>query len=202
MSKLTNYISLVKKARQFATEAHKGVYRKGTNKNGDRVEYISHPIEVAKILHKVKSSHMMAVLISVCLLHDCVEDCDGVTIDVIREVFGELIANMVSELTSDPVGVKKYGKTKYLTMKMLNISSWSLCIKLADRLHNVSDIENRLNKEGLKALSWIVRYTHQTKVIMDELEKGRELSGTHKKLISMIREAIKPGLEIIDKYGQ
>ena len=37
ISPFTDFVSLVKRARIFATEAHKGVYRKGKDENGELV---------------------------------------------------------------------------------------------------------------------------------------------------------------------
>jgi (p)ppGpp synthase/HD superfamily hydrolase len=196
VSRFTDFVFLVKKARKFATEAHKGQYRNGFGCDGQRLEYISHPIAVGKILHKVKSSHKLAELIAVCMLHDTVEDCKGVTVEVIREEFGDLIASLVEELTSDPKGVESLGKQKYLINKMLNMSTWGLSIKLADRLHNLSDVDTRIAGGKKSDLKWVKKYCTQTKNIVDSLEEGRSLTKTHKKLIKEIKKTIKSGLNV------
>ena len=102
LDNFTNFITLVKKARKFATEVHKGVYRRGVDKNGVKLEYITHPVAVAKILHQHKSSHKIGPLVVACLLHDTVEDVEWVTIEVIKLNFGSLVASLVEELSSDP----------------------------------------------------------------------------------------------------
>lgn len=196
LDNFTNFVSLVKKARVFATEAHKGQYRNGRCSKGDKLEYITHPVAVAKILHKAKSSHKIAELISVCMLHDTVEDCSHVTIEDIRTEFGSLVASLVEELTSDPKGLEKYGKEQYLINKMTNMSTWGLAIKLADRIHNLSDVQLRIDGGKESDLKWVKKYCKQTKNIVKALEKGRTLTGTHKRLIEEIKGLIKPGLEL------
>ena len=196
LDNFTNFVSLVKKARVFATEAHKGQYRNGRCSKGDKLEYITHPVAVAKILHKAKSSHKIAELVSVCMLHDTVEDCSNVTIEDIKREFGSLIASLVEELTSDPKGLEKYGKEQYLINKMTNMSSWGLSIKLADRIHNLSDVQSRIDGGKESDLKWVRKYCKQTKNIVKALEKGRTLTGTQERLVKEIKRLIKPGLDI------
>jgi len=183
----TDFVTLVKRARVFATEAHKGVYR-----SCGKLEYITHPIAVGKILHKYKKSHEISVLVAACMLHDTVEDCEWVTIDMIREEFGDLVASLVDELTSDPKGIEKYGKERYLMNKMTFMSTWGLSIKLADRLHNISDLVDKFNGGKKSDIKWATKYANQTKNILDALESNRTLTNTHKALIAKIRETIEP----------
>jgi (p)ppGpp synthase/HD superfamily hydrolase len=189
-SRFTNFVSLVKRARVFATKAHKGQFRNGRCIKGNKLEYITHPIAVAKILHTFKSSHMIAELVAVCMLHDTVEDCQGVTIDVIREEFGDLIASLVEELTSDPIGLEKFGKEQYLINKMTSMSTWGLSIKLADRYHNLSDVQSKIESGKPSDLKWVNKYCTQTRNIIEALESGRTLTGTHKRLIEAIKGRI------------
>lgn len=194
ISSFTNFIMIVKKARLFATKAHEGTYRKGVDENGNKIEYITHPIAVSKILHTYKKSHKIDFLIAACMLHDTVEDVDWVTIDLIRNEFGELIASLVDELTSDPSGLEKFGKEQYLINKMLNMTTWGLGIKLADRIHNLSDIQSKIDSGNKSNIKWAIKYSTQTKNIISALENNRELTNTHKKLIKIIKEKIKPAL--------
>lgn len=186
-SDLSQFISKVKSAKVYATEAHKGQKRRG---GGD---YITHPEAVAKIVHKVKRSKKIADLIAASYLHDTIEDTD-VNIDDIKEKFGNIVASLVEELSSNEEELEKIGKEKYLTRKMLNMSSWGLVIKLADRLHNVKDIpEKLLGSQSDK--SWARRYASQTNNIIKMLEKNRELSPTQQRLIKKIKKKIKDALE-------
>jgi len=196
ISRLTDFVTLVKRARIFATKAHKGVFRKGVDSNGDKLEYITHPIAVGKILHTYKKSHRIAILVAVCMLHDTVEDVEWVTIEVIREEFGDLIASLVDELTSDPKGIEKYGKEQYLINKMSFMSSWGLCIKLADRIHNLSDVQSKIDSGKKSNIKWAIKYSSQTNNIILALESNRTLTDTHKILIEVIKERIQPALDL------
>lgn len=167
------------KAIRFAANAH----RKQTRTSGDA--YITHPVEVAKIVKQFKKSHNLEALISAAYLHDTVEDTDT-ELEDITKMFGGLVASMVKELTSDEQSKEfKASKADYLSAKMSGMSSWALVVKLADRIHNVSDLNTAKTKK------WASNYKKQTTQIMDELEKNRTLTGTHKKMIKAIRVKLK-----------
>lgn len=163
-----------KEALQYATKAHAGQTRSG----GD--PYISHPVRVADHIRKYKQSHNLDALISAAYLHDTIEDTDT-TQEVLHDLFGGLVASLVQELTSDPAQIKKMGKAQYLAHKMAAMSSYALVIKLADRLDNVKDITTAKTPE------WRIKYAKETNHILDYIEKTRALSGTHNKLIELIR---------------
>lgn len=168
----------VKQALQYATQAHAGQERSG----GD--PYITHPVRVANIVKKYKSSHNIDSLIAAAYLHDTIEDTDT-THEALHDLFGGLVASLVVELTSDVEEIKKVGKKNYLAKKMAHdLTSYALVIKLADRLDNVKDIATAKTPE------WRAKYKAETEHIMDYLEKNRVLSGTHKKLIELIRAKI------------
>jgi len=161
-------------ALKYATQAHAGQTRSG----GD--PYITHPMRVADHIRKYKQSHNLDALISAAYLHDTIEDTDT-TQEVLHDLFGGLVASLVKELTSDPEQIKKMGKAAYLSHKMAVMSSYGLVIKLADRLDNVKDITTARTPQ------WRAKYAAETNQILDYIEKTRALSGTHKKLISLIR---------------
>lgn len=161
-------------ALKYATKAHAGQTRSG----GD--PYITHPMRVADHIKKYKQSHNLDALISAAYLHDTIEDTDT-TQEVLHDLFGGLVASLVKELTSDPEQIKKMGKAAYLSHKMAVMSSYGLVIKLADRLDNVKDITTAKTPE------WRQKYAKETNQILDYIEKTRALSGTHKKLIELIR---------------
>jgi GTP pyrophosphokinase len=168
----------VRQALQYATQAHAGQTRSG----GD--PYISHPVRVANIIKQYKQSHNIDALIAAAYLHDTIEDTDT-THEALHDLFGGLVASLVLELTSDLEQIKKVGKKEYLAKKMAHdMSSYGLVIKLADRLDNVKDIATAKSPE------WRARYKAETEHIMDYLEKNRVLSGTHKKLIELIRNKL------------
>lgn len=104
--------------------------------------YYSHPIEVAGILTKFK---LDSTSIIAGLLHDTVEDTDA-TIEEIRDLFGDQVAQIVDGLTKLAMIELKSKDTKQAEnfRKLLLAMSEDirvLLIKLADRLHNMRTIQ-------------------------------------------------------------
>ena len=164
-------------ALKFATQAHAGQERAGGG------PYISHPVRVAQHVEQWKKSHNLDALISAAYLHDTLEDTDT-THEALQDLFGGLVASLVKELTSDKTQVQQMGKKNYLAQKMATMSSYALVIKLADRLDNVRDITTA------KTPQWRAKYAAETNHILDYIEKNRVLTGTHQKLIGLIRDKL------------
>ena len=81
--------SVVTKAITFSNKAHENQIRQ----SGD--PFITHPIEVAKILTSIK---LDASSIAAGLLHDTIEDTE-ITNESIKNVFGDQISQLVQGLT-------------------------------------------------------------------------------------------------------
>ena len=64
-------IEVIEKAIMFATQAHEGQVRKGTDR-----PYIVHPLEVGRIVASMTEDEE---IISAAILHDTIEDCDEIT---------------------------------------------------------------------------------------------------------------------------
>ena len=161
------------KAIRFATEKHKGQYRK------DGTPYIKHPLNVVNnVLKYKKSNNLENLLISACL-HDTIEDTNTTYYDIVNE-FGYEVASIVLELTTDEDLKRELGKEKYLKIKMKNMSSWALVIKLCDRLDNISDLESS-NDDSFK-----MKYLNETIEIIKYLLENRKLSNTHVTIIEQI----------------
>ena len=100
--------------------------------------YYSHPVEVAGILTKFK---LDSVSIIAGLLHDTVEDTDT-TVEEVRELFGDQVAQIVDGLTKlakieqKAVSSKQAENFRKLLLAMSE-DIRVLLIKLADRLHNM-----------------------------------------------------------------
>ena len=169
--------SILEKALIFAAKKHRGQSRKG-----NKLSYIMHPMRVAVRLQEVKASKNLNLLLAVCLLHDTSEDC-GVSIKKIAKKFGHAIASLVEELTLDKKKYETIGKTKYLCQEVVKMSSYALCIKLCDRLDNVSDMKDM-------SPDFRQKYKAETKEIILALN-GRVLSPTHKKLVKLIIKQLK-----------
>jgi (p)ppGpp synthase/HD superfamily hydrolase len=163
----------------YATQKHEGVVRKG-----DGRPYVMHPISVMQHLYRYKKSKNIYVLMIACLLHDCIEDCEDVSVEEIAQLFGYNVASLVVELTSDLAKVKKEGKKEYLLCKMIAMSSYALVIKLCDRLDNIQDMHS-MNE------SFIKKYIVETEYILSNLVNSRKLSKTHKTIIKDISKEIK-----------
>lgn len=129
---------LIIKAYEFASKAHAGI----TRKSGE--PYIIHPLAVAIILAKM---HADADSIAAGLLHDCIEDVDGITTEVISEQFNPTVAFLVDGVTK--IDKIKFGNNKKLaddasTKKLIEYMCKDiriLIIKLADRLHNMQTLQ-------------------------------------------------------------
>ena len=127
-------MSLVDKAKLFATKAHDGQVRKYTG-----VPYIVHPIEVSEIVARHNGSKEM---IAAALLHDVVEDTD-VTIDEIRNEFGNAVALLVDDLTD--VSKKEDGNREVRKAMdrehTAKASAAAMAVKAADMIRNGKDIK-------------------------------------------------------------
>lgn len=128
----------VLRAFEFAFKAHDGQVRK----SGE--PYIAHPVEVLRIL--VRQRMDQDTLIA-GLLHDTVEDCEGVELSDIVSGFGEHVAVIVDGVTK--IGGLKFASTEHRQSvnyrKMLLSMSRDIrviFVKFADRLHNMRTIES------------------------------------------------------------
>lgn len=130
-------LDLINKAYEFAHIHHKGQFRK----NG--APYEVHVIQVANTLADL---HCGPKTIAAGLLHDTVEDCEGVDHDTIVENFGEEIAMLVDAVTKIKA-IKFKDEKEYLASnhRKLFIALAKdvrvILIKLADRLHNMRTLE-------------------------------------------------------------
>ncbi len=130
---------MVKEARDFAIKAHEGQFRKGT-----RRPYIVHPLEVAEIVRKITQDEEV---ICAALLHDTIEDCKGVTEEVIKEQFGERIAKIVVAESEDKS--KTWIERKSATIERIRKAPYEVqVICLADKLSNLRDIDRDYQSIG------------------------------------------------------
>lgn len=161
----------------FANKKHEGQTR------NDKTPYIMHPIRVAKYVSKYKESKELPMLISCAYLHDTLEDTDTTYYDLCDN-FGPEVAHIVKEVTTEEDMKNLLGKQTYLSLKMKNMTSWALVVKLCDRLDNVTDLANTSEKFRLK-------YINETLGILDYLIKNRsDLSKTHLNIINEILDRL------------
>ena len=124
---------LVKKAYEFAENAHRGQVRK----SGE--PYFIHPVSVASILTDLMID---APTIAAGFLHDTVEDCKDITLDTIRAEFGEEVAQLVDGVTKlDKLDFTNREEQKAESLRKMILAMSKdirvVIIKLADRLHNM-----------------------------------------------------------------
>jgi len=178
---------------QFAMEAHKEEFRKGTT-----IPYIVHPLDVLSILLKNGAGENLAIA---GLLHDVTEDTDYTSADI-QSRFGDNVAILVEgasepeELTKGKSNEEKRRSWKLRkSQKIEKIRHASQELKLltcADKLANIRDILADYHAQGeavwskfnasKEEESW---YYHQMAEAMaqpSEKDAGIKETGAYKEL--------------------
>ena len=158
---------------EFAEQMHKGQVRKGNQK-----PYVVHPKAVYQILKSFNVKDK--VLLVAAWLHDTIEDTTA-TYNIIKRKFNKEVADLVKAVSSVKKDLQKVGKAEYLLNKMLSMKSHELTLKLADRLHNVTDISTMPNGQ---------KVYEQTTYILQGIKEGRTLSKIQKKIIKAIEKIL------------
>lgn len=208
----------IRKAFVLAINAHFGVRRK----SGE--PYIYHPIAVAMIC--CAEMNLGATSVICALLHDVVEDTDY-TLDDMRELFGEVVANIIDGLTKidDLVVDNQNISLQAENFKKIFLSMSKdvrvILIKLADRLHNMRTLDAMPPEKQLKIASetsyFYVPFAHRLGLysIKSELEDyamrytnpteyfaiAEKLKDSEKERSTMIPEFIAPIQEALEKAG-
>jgi len=132
-------MDLVRRAYEFSKEAHKDKKRL----SGE--PYFMHPVAVSVILTDLM---LDATTIAAGLLHDCIEDVDGVTVQSVAAEFGQEVALLVDgvtklrqlDFTSREEAQAETLRKMFLAMaKDIRV----VLIKLADRLHNMRTLKTQ-----------------------------------------------------------
>jgi len=208
----------IRKAFVLATNAHFGVRRK----SGE--PYIYHPIAVAMIC--CAEMNLGATSVICALLHDVVEDTDY-TLDDMRELFGDVVANIIDGLTKidDLVVDNQNISLQAENFKKIFLSMSKdvrvILIKLADRLHNMRTLDAMPPEKQLKIASetsyFYVPFAHRLGLyaIKSELEDyamrytnpteyfaiAEKLKDSEKERSTMIPEFIAPIQTALEKAG-
>lgn len=155
---LKKRVPLINKAFYFAFKCHRGQRRE------DGSLFITHPIEVSIILVKMG---FRGITIAGGLLHDVIEYGKDVTLNKVKEIFGERIAILVKGLTAlhtkpmsledkDALNIVDFVKN---VLVKKNIDIRIFFIKIADRLHNLRTLSALSpNRMQIKALETIEIY--------------------------------------------
>ena len=139
-------VDLITKAFNFANQAHAGVKRR----SGE--PYIMHPIAVAEIV--CKEIGLGSTSICAALLHDVVEDTEY-TVEDIRNMFGDKIAQIVDGLTKISGGIfgdQASAQAENFRKLLLTMSDdiRVILIKIADRLHKMRTLGSMLPAKQFK----------------------------------------------------
>ena len=131
-------IDIIKRAFNFAKQAHKGVRRL----SGE--PYILHPIAVAQIA--CEEIGLGSTSISAALLHDVVEDTEY-THEDLENLFGVKVANIVEGVTKISGGIfGEQASQQAETFKKMLLSMSDdirvVLIKISDRLHNMRTLSS------------------------------------------------------------
>ena len=130
-------MDLVRRAYEFAEKAHAHQVRK----SGD--PYFMHPCAVAVILTDLMQD---TTTIAAGLLHDCVEDVEGCTLEGISQMFGNEVALLVDGVTKlSQLDFANREEAQAETLRKMFLAMAKdirvVLIKLADRLHNMRTLK-------------------------------------------------------------
>lgn len=175
-------------ALHFASGLHRNQNRKGTS-----VPYISHLMSVAALVLENGGTEDQAIA---ALLHDAVEDQGGKpTLDTIRHLFGDAVANMVRECSdsdaTDPAQKLPSSERKRAYLRHLpTISNDALLVTLADKVHNARSILEDYLQIGEKIWSrFNVGKEEQLNYYSDLLDIFRQRAA-HTKLINELGRVV------------
>ena len=198
----------VEEAYEFALKAHKGQ----TRKSGE--PYIHHLIEVCYILAEIGCGPSTLIA---GLLHDTVEDTD-VTLEQIKEKFGEDVMNIVDSLTkiqrlklshrSEDELVYEDHRKIFLGMAR---DVRAILIKLADRLHNMRTLDylsperqKALSRETLEVFAPIAHRLgmYQVKSELEDLSLKYLEPDKYKEIIKMVESKVRYGQNSLNQMAK
>lgn len=135
---------------RFALEVHAGQTRKGK-----AVPYVSHLLQVTGLVLEYGGD---AELAAAAVLHDAVEDCEGVDVEMLRDRFGAGIAEVVAQCSDLLPGDTPKDKSPWLARKQRYVACLAradarTCLVAAcDKLHNLRSLVADLREEGCATL--------------------------------------------------
>lgn len=115
----------------FAIEAHKGQVRKF-----DGTPYIRHPLAVMGMMTEFTDD---PAVLSAAVLHDTVEDCEDITLEIIHENFGEIVAGYVFYATEKSIrnGMSRKERKEIDRIHYASGTEVSQNIKVLDMIDNI-----------------------------------------------------------------
>ena len=135
-----NQMNQLEKAQQLATKAHENQTRKNSSE-----PYIEHPKRVAMLL---KEAGFPEEVVIAGYLHDVVEDTP-ITIEDIRDQFGEEVAEIVAYHTEDKT--LSWEERKQHTINAFKTAPYHVqALIIADKLDNLQSVVEQYNQMGDK----------------------------------------------------
>lgn len=178
---------MIDKAIAFATQAHEGQFRKGTTR-----PFILHPLEVGRIVASMTEDEEV---ISAAILHDTIEDCEGITEEILCREFSLRVASLVSQESEDKS--KTWMERKSATIAHLKVAPQEIqMIGLADKLSNMRDIDrdypecgeelwNRFRMKDKEVIGWYY------KSVRDSLEESMKDTESYQEYCELIEKNFK-----------
>ncbi|MBQ9184499.1 MAG: bifunctional (p)ppGpp synthetase/guanosine-3',5'-bis(diphosphate) 3'-pyrophosphohydrolase [Bacteroidales bacterium] len=131
---------LLDRAIIFAVRAHAGTERRGKG-----FPYIIHPMEAVEIVSTMTSDQE---LLAAAALHDTVEDTE-VTVEQIREEFGDRIASIVAAESDDTESGLSWRERKQLALNKLASAPRDVkIVAMGDKLSNMRAIARDYEVQG------------------------------------------------------
>jgi len=153
---------LTEKAKRYAEIAHKGQVRKLNSE-----QFMIHPNNVA---NKLKSAGFNEIVVAAGFLHDVIEDT-SVTIDELRNVFGEKVLQLVLGNTEDMQ--LSWKERKLQTIERAKVGTLELkALIAADKLDNIMSILSNYKVMGEKVWQAFSRGKEDQYWYYSEVEKS------------------------------
>jgi GTP diphosphokinase / guanosine-3',5'-bis(diphosphate) 3'-diphosphatase len=193
---------LLTKAYEIAKKYHDTQYRK----SGE--PFISHPLEVAKILAEIELDQTSIIA---AILHDLIEDTEF-TYEKVKKEFGTTVADIINGVTKlDKIVFSSREERQVENLRKMIIAMSEdvriILIKLADRLHNMKTLSSvSKEKRQLKALETLEVYApiahrlgiYQIKSELEDLSFAALYPKQYAKIKEMVIEKIKLRKDIMD----
>jgi len=140
------YTPLIHRAIEIAIKVHELDTKK--KRKGKDIPYITHPLIVGMILARVTKDEN---IIAAGILHDTVEDCEpygSITHEFLMKEFNSDVARMINDVTEQDKSLP-WAERKRLAFEHIKVMLHdSLLVKSADVLHNLSELNDDLDKHG------------------------------------------------------
>ncbi|MBU6321373.1 MAG: bifunctional (p)ppGpp synthetase/guanosine-3',5'-bis(diphosphate) 3'-pyrophosphohydrolase [Patescibacteria group bacterium] len=144
-----NHTPQIKAAIRFAAEKHRAQVRLGA----ERTPYIAHLVSVALL---VAEDGAEDDVVTAALLHDTLEDTDTTRAELV-ERFNERVAELVEDVTEDKALSWEERRARYLEHLEHAASDDALLIAIADKIDNIEDKLETIEREGPAFLSGFSR---------------------------------------------